>query len=280
MTPSDLISYATASRYFDRQVRRVTGIELEQARRLQEAYARSQRKINAELREWSGTNTFTEARLNFVLSSVGVEMANWLAYARREAKAGTELLLDQSTEDTIREFERLEQKFEGSATILPRRAIVASLDENNYLMNRYESTMENYSRRVRTLIQQRLTNSIIERKTNYQAAQEVDTVMREDKWRVARIVRTEMHNIYSLSKILNFRAVKDRYVPDLMKGLIHPMDHRTAEDSKRLASINPIIDVDDSFVYTWKGERRKFFAPPDRPNDRAILIPVRGSWFN
>ena len=67
-------------------------------------------------------------------------------------------------------------------------------------------------------------------------------------------------------------------MPNLKKALIHPQDHRTADDSLKLAKINPVINLNESFKYKWEGKVREFFAPPDRPNDRAVLVPVRLSW--
>ena len=67
-------------------------------------------------------------------------------------------------------------------------------------------------------------------------------------------------------------------IPDLKKTLYHPMDKRTGEDSKWLNKNNLIIPVDEPFKYTWNGQVREYMAPPDRPNDRSILIPYRESW--
>jgi hypothetical protein len=60
--------------------------------------------------------------------------------------------------------------------------------------------------------------------------------------------------------------------------MVHPMDERTGQDSKELASRNPVIDIDKPFKQNYNGKELVFMAPPNRPNDRAILIPFRASY--
>jgi hypothetical protein len=64
----------------------------------------------------------------------------------------------------------------------------------------------------------------------------------------------------------------------LLKTLMHPMDQRTGDDSKKLAQEHPAIPISEEFVFTWKNATRRFMTPPDRPNDRAVMIPYRAEW--
>ena len=88
-----------------------------------------------------------------------------------------------------------------------------------------------------------------------------------------------MHNIYNVSKMDGMGSIKKKFIPDLKKMLVHPMDNRTAQDSKALAKKNPIVDIDKPFKFVYNGETRVFSHPPDRPNDRAILIPARDKYL-
>ena len=56
------------------------------------------------------------------------------------------------------------------------------------------------------------------------------------------------------------------------------MDKRTGEDSKILARNNPIVPIDEPFVENSTGKELVYMHPPNRPNDRAIMIPYRDSW--
>lgn len=99
-----------------------------------------------------------------------------------------------------------------------------------------------------------------------------------EEWKLTRIVRTEMHGMYNYSKMNGMSELQEQRLPDLMKTLMHPLDKRTGKDSKALAQENPIIPIDEPFKFKWNGKTRTFMAPPDRPNDRAILVPYRESW--
>ncbi len=87
-----------------------------------------------------------------------------------------------------------------------------------------------------------------------------------------------MHNIYNYSKMNAMADVQENTIPDLKKSLMHPMDTRTGEDSKKLAGENPVVDIDEPFRFNYRGKERVFMFPPDRPNDRAILVPFRETW--
>ena len=74
---------------------------------------------------------------------------------------------------------------------------------------------------------------------------------------------------------------------DLKKTLFHPMDSRTASDSKQADRLDLVVDVDKPFQYTFKRrladgtirkEKRVFMTPPDRPNDRSVMVPYKKDW--
>jgi len=50
-------------------------------------------------------------------------------------------------------------------------------------------------------------------------------------------------------------------------------DDRTCLDSRYFNSLKQIRKMDENFEYVWDGKIRRFLYPPDRPNDRSILIP-------
>jgi hypothetical protein len=99
-----------------------------------------------------------------------------------------------------------------------------------------------------------------------------------EEWKLRRIVRTELHNVYNYSKMRSMQDLSTEQIPDLKKSLMHPIDDRTGDDSKILANQNPIVDIDEPFRFNYKGNERVFLFPPDRPNDRAILVPFRDDW--
>lgn len=267
----------------ERHIRRVTGLELEQSRNMLREYTAAKKDLIERLQA-APQGTFTEAQLESTLAQVeaGIQALN--ARLRGELSFGVEQMEEQSVEDTVKEIGRFEREFRGVSLDLPVQAILESLDKENLLLNRYQSSIDAYNESIRANAQRELTQAVIQRNSYLQAVQNVANVFPSFRstiaWQVQRIVRTELHNVYNVSKMDGFLKVRDDFIPDLKKTLIHPMDTRTGKDSVALKRLNPIVPIDKPFRFKWRGETRVFMAPPDRPNDRAILVPYREEWNN
>jgi len=86
-----------------------------------------------------------------------------------------------------------------------------------------------------------------------------------------RIVRTESMHAWNHASWQGMRAA-DQQLGDMVKILSSVFDDRTAADS--YAEHGQIRRVEEPFA-TWYG---LMMHPPDRPNDRAVVIPHRISW--
>lgn len=280
MNPEELITELTADRFFQQEIRTVAGVELEQARVMHNYYVGARKRIVQQLVFWSGTDRFTEARLEQTLEIIDNVLFDLESYLNQEVRTGSEMLLRESQDHVYRDLEKIEKKFGGLSEIPIRPSALVVTEADNFLINQYSSSMKRYNQELRGRIQRELGEMVIARSTAHQATRAVEGVMNQDLWKVSRIVRTELHNIYSKGKLIKMQNVKDEHIPDLKKGLIHPIDHRTAEDSLKLADLNPIVDLNEPFRYSYKGKVREFMTPPDRPNDRAVIVPIRGGHIN
>lgn len=265
------------STLIERNIRRLTGLELEQARRMQKIFVVARNRLKMRL-STTPRDTFTEAKLKSVLAQLEGSLTELQKITKQELLIGAQIASEQAQEDLWKEINFFRKEFEGIVTPLPFNLFEKTLERQNLLMNRYASSMETYSQSLRDKIQRELSLAVLMGATSLQAVNRIDDVMRSEEWRVARIVRTELHNFYNHSKLETMEQVKDSSIPDLKKALIHPMDARTGDDSKKLAEINPVVEIGKPFKYTWKGEVRVFLSPPDRPNDRAILVPYTKEW--
>lgn len=155
---------------------------------------------------------------------------------------------------------------------------LVSLERNQYLVNRMSSSIETYAHQTRSAIVRALQQAVLQNVSGHKVTVNLQKFMDIKKWRVQRIARTELHNIFNASKILSYSQIKEEQLPDLKKALYHPIDERTGDDSLALRRIHPVIDIDKPFTFKWKGKVRVFMNPPDRPNDRAVLIPYREKW--
>lgn len=98
-------------------------------------------------------------------------------------------------------------------------------------------------------------------------------VVGERQWMVERIVRTETSAAYNG---IALEAIREEDSPKnaMQKKLVAVFDSRTARDSKLLdGQTQP---VDEPFFDPVR--QRTYMAPPNRPNDRELVIPWRADY--
>lgn len=261
----------------ERNHTKVEGIELKEARRLQKVYAQARTELKMQLLS-APDNTFTEAKLKSTLLQVEQILNHLNHRLKRDARFGYDFMADTGIEDSVREVNALERHFTGVNSAIPFEEILESTERQNYLFNNYQSSIDSYTAGMRGRFQNQLTQSLLQKKTWSQTVWDMEQVFNAEEWQLARIVRTELHNIYNVSKMEGMGSVRDQYMPNLKKTLYHPLDSRTGDDSKLAAKLKLIVDIDEPFIYQYGDDVRTFMAPPDRPNDRAILIPYRKEW--
>lgn len=261
----------------ERNVSRLEGLELLEIRKLIKAFKQAREEIRNQLLI-TPDNTFTEAKLKIALENIDRNLRILNQKLNPLLKFSFDAITEQSFEDSAKEVNSFEKIFTGVSNVVPIGAIVESTDPENFLFNQYQSSIETYSMNLRQEFQRVLGQSLIQNKTWTQAVNDMDGVFNASEYILARIVRTELHNIYNVSKLGGFTTIKNNYLPDLKKTMYHPMDSRTGDDSILMARTEMIVDLDKPFVFKYKGKTQTFMAPPNRPNDRAILIPYRNGY--
>jgi hypothetical protein len=106
-----------------------------------------------------------------------------------------------------------------------------------------------------------------------QVAAAVRGVVQDRQWMVDRIVRTETATVYS-STTMAALLEEDEADDPMLKKLVAIFDNVTALDSRLLHG--QTRRVREMFTDVVRG--RKFDAPPNRPNDREIVVGWRRSW--
>lgn len=268
-------------RILERNASRIEGIEMSQARRMLKLYKQARSELTFRLLT-TPDNTFTEARLRSAMAQVEDMILILEKRAKDESRFGADMVREQGSEDSAREMNELEKKFSGVNPAINVDAVVASIDPDTFLFNNYQSSLDAYNANLRSGFERELSQALLQQKTWSQAVSDMEMVFNAEEWVLARIVRTELHGLYNTAKFRGFQSIQTDYFPDLKKTLYHPMDSRTGEDSIQAAGKNLIVDIDEPFKYSFKqGNKiivREFMTPPDRPNDRSIMIPYRSSW--
>ena len=252
----------------------------------QEKLLRVFKKVRQQLLDRLSTipqGTFTEQQLNVTLVQISAAIEAIKRELTGEMANASEILAEKGINDLVDEVQKMTKHFEKSVQPLNLNTALISQESQNFLVNKHEASIAAYTEALRADITSRISQSMIARDTTQRTVDQlvagVGRYFAGEEWRLRRIVRTELHNIYNFAK-LNSMKEAGKVVPGLKKTLVHPMDDRTGEDSKELKRENPIVDMSQPFRFKWKDTVRVFMFPPDRPNDRSILVPVKDSWNN
>jgi hypothetical protein len=258
-------------------IQRVQRLEESKSKKLLSRY----REVRQELRDRLDRlpeDSFSAQQLRGILAQIDGALSAMSTSLFTGLKDAARELALFGIEDQITEIKKFSQVFEGAVVGININAQVIASDTQNFLLNRYEASIDAYTEDVRASLITTLSNESLMGSPVSKIVKSMGAFFQGEEWKLQRIARTELHNVYNLGKMNGMAETRDQVLPDLKKTLVHPMDSRTGRDSKYAASLNLIAEIDEPFEYRWRGEVRRYMAPPDRPNDRSILVPYRQSW--
>lgn len=264
-------------------VKAVLGIEDSQATKLIRSYSQVRKNLMERLRS-TRADTFTAQQLRGVLAQVDGAISVMEKNLAGDMKEGAFESAMAGVKHITKEIEQFANVFQGAVTPIRLNSAIIASNADKFLVNKYKTSIESYTQDVRQAVTQGLTNAMIEEAPMGVVHDRLDSYFKGEEWKLDRLARTELHNVYNLGKLLGMNQTKDEYIPDLMKTLYQPMDTRTGDDSKFAAKLNLIEPLDKPFHYRWRASKkgkvydRIFMTPPDRPNDRSVLIPYRKEW--
>lgn len=279
----DFLEEVDSLKIVENHITSLLKLEEAKAQALIRKYEDTRLKLRLRLQN-TRPSTFTAQQLRGTLLQIETALAQMSKGLRTDMISGAEAVTAAGIEDMVEEM-RVFQKHFGSETVpINVDAVAAAMETSNYLVREYEDSMTDYSDALMNNLQNALTQALIEQKPYPDVVKSISEFFLAEQWKIHRIARTELHNLYNKGKLTGMARLTQTHFPDLMKTLIHPMDGRTAADSKYLRELNLRIPIDRYFEYYWppkpsfKAKLRRFLAPPDRPNDRAILVPYRAEW--
>lgn len=255
----------------------ILGFEESDSKRLITAY----RRVRGELRDRLDhlpTGSFTAQRVRGIMVQVDAALKAMTGNLLDDMASAAGTAQEMGIDHIITEIEKWDKVFTGAISPIDAGAVKVAAKTKNLLVNQYESSMESYSSALRGRIANGLLDATIQQSTMGEVVQNLSKTFLGEEWKLERIVRTELHNVYNRSKLDGMQDVQESDLPDLMKTLYHHFDSRTGKDTIRLAQNNPIVPIDEPFVESSTGKTLTYMAPPNRPNDRAILIPYRKAW--
>lgn len=257
--------------------------------RMRKLYSEAEQEVAAKLRSLikrGRGDTFTAHHYRSVLLQVrdGVDQfeRSLAEHLGRESRTAGMLAHRQ----LIKEVKVGTKAFAGHTPVL--RAEQAAVAEGVYkqvepsLIRRFAASARRYGPEVTRAVEHQMALSLTSGDTVADAVDRVQGAIADERWRAERIVRTEMSYSFGVTKQASMGVVAQE-VPRLRKRLVATHDDRTGEDSIELDG--QTVDWDKPFVWYVKNSKGiptgrvvYYMQPPNRPNDREVVIPWRDGW--
>lgn len=258
----------------------IMGMSEREAKRVLRSYEQVRRELRDRL-DNIPTGTFTAQKMRATLTQLDLAINKMGKSLVGDMKDSVKMASESGIEDLLRELKKWDKRFTGAIKPINLKAVEAAADTQKFLFNQYDASIDSYNAFLRSKMAQSLTESVVAEDSVGEVIGRLGKIFLGEQWKLEQITRTELHGVYARGKLSGMKKLwgeGEGTIPDLKKTLYHPIDKRTGDDSKFLNENNLIVPVDEPFKYTWKGQVREFMAPPDRPNDRSILIPYRDAW--
>lgn len=254
----------------------------DEQKRVLKAYKGVRQDLRDRL-DYLSPKTFTAQRARSVMIQINEAIESMNDDMFDVMKGSAHKAAELGIKHLITEVNEWDDYFMGASSGIDIDLVVEATDVTKLLIENYQASLNTYSESVRAKLARGISDGIISGVSSHEIVSRIGNEFLGEEWRLQRVVRTELMGVYSRGKIRGLQRAADD-IPDLKKTVYNPMDSRTANDSKyvqkEVDAEDPhlIVDIDDYFEYKWRGKTRKYFAPPDRPNDRSILIPYRPGW--
>jgi hypothetical protein len=274
--PANFFEEVDSTGIVEQHIKSVLKLEDSEAATIMEGYQEARRDLVDRISRYP-RGSFTRQHLQGVLGQVQgaiVAIQKHLAGATVDGAYKAAL---QGVSGLLKEMRVFDEKFTGAVTPINLNAALVAKDTSQFLVTRYKTNLDAYGNDLYRQISNGLFSATIGETSYDEVVGRISQFFNAEEWKLHRIVRTELHNVFNIGKLNGMREASDD-VDDLMKTLMHPMDARTGQDSKYAASMHLIAEIDEAFEYMWDGTLRVFQHPPDRPNDRSILVPYRKEW--
>lgn len=267
-------------------------IEVRGVGRMRKLYADARLELEDKLRRLVRAgkgDTFTAQHLRMVLVQVADAVAAFEPVLRHHLEQTGRMAGNLAPRHLVTMVGQMEEKF-GRMTPVVQSA-QAAVVRGAYpavartLLDKYRESARFYGPETMTAVRTGLAHSIVQEETVDEAVGrvvETDGLFAAQRYRAERIVRTEMSYSYGVT---NQRAMEQLRpaVPKMLKRLVATHDSRIGEDSEELDG--QTVPVDQPFVWVVKdskgeptGKVVRYMQPPNRPNDREVVIPWVEGW--
>lgn len=259
-------------------------------RKLMKVLGRAQRDLNRRLREVEGLqgpgkDTFSSAQLRITLGQVEDVMAQLNRGVRGVVTDQASIAADKSARGLLQYMQKGENRF-GAGRALPlekiavldsavagseasvlRRLATKGKDKLNVLQRYGVNTIASFE----TELQQAMVQGTPWAEVRGNLVAQAPFLQGQPMSWAERIVRTETMAAYNRAGTESIRAA-NKVLGDMVRILSATFDGRTGWDSYQVHG--QIRRPDEPFE--WNGAQ--YMDPPNRPNDREVVVPHRVAW--
>jgi hypothetical protein len=180
----------------------------------------------------------------------------------------------------VAEFKLLAKKFRGTEprVNLDQSAVFRGLvrGQDPSLLGRHRQASQTWSLSAIKTVERELSTSAMLGKPLHKVIDDVEDALGTERWKAERIVRTEGSYAANLGKLTAMEESGATH-----KRIVETFDDRTGDDSFLVHG--QTVKVDAAFNYKRRSKGGKwivvaFMHPPNRPNDRASVIPWDPDW--
>jgi hypothetical protein len=260
----------------EKHINDVLQLEIDQQKIILKSYRGIQQDLLNKLAR-TNRGTFTDVHLRGVLAQVQGAIGAIVETLNGNMIQGAKIVATKGIDHLIKELQLFDRKFVGAVTPINLNVALLAEDTSQLLISRYRKNLDSYGTDLLAQVGKGLLSAAIGEATQDEVIERIGHFFNGKEWELRRLVRTELHGVYNRGKLNSMEELSDD-IPDLLKTLMHPMDSRTGEDSIYAAQKHLVAKMDEDFHYTWNEIERVFMVPPDRPNDRSVMVPYRREW--
>jgi len=276
---------------------KVFGAHLNQLKRLVDArgtsdvaslYADAQRDLAARLRAaGEGSTKAGPTTLRAMIAQADAAVAKLSGKLEQHLNEASSEAVVMGARHGLDEWRRLETHFKGTTPVLDVergamfRGLVNGVDRS--VLNRHKRSVQIWGLDAIRRIEGRLSVAAMTGKPLEDMVEEVmrdDGLGPEERYRAERIVRTEMAHAHGAAKHQAIERTAKELGGKVWKKLIATFDDRTGDDSFLVHG--QAVPVDQPFQWKRKVRGRwvlqRYMHPPNRPNDREVVVPWDPSW--
>lgn len=187
----------------------------------------------------------------------------------------------------VAEYKALEKNFRGTAPTLDldRAAVFGGMVDGveRSLLRRNQAVSQSWSMTAVAAMEKKLAIGAMTGKTLGELTQDVigaGGILDDEQWKAERIVRTEVAYAHGAAKYSAMSKTNEELDEPLWKMLIATFDDRIGDDS--ILVHGQLVPMDRPFAYKHKRAGSwvvtEYMFPPNRPNDREVMIPWDPSW--